>query len=89
MYEIKPLIESAHLQHRDSWEQARLMAYMTAQVNSTKKLKLTDIIKFAWDEEEKNTSVTNDDAERLKIKAEKYRKYIYGTGSRSSDKITS
>ena len=34
---------------RDGWEQARLIAYMVAQTNSTKRLKPEDIIGFAWD----------------------------------------
>ena len=35
--------------HKDSWEQTRLLAYITAQVNSTKKIKLSDILDFYWE----------------------------------------
>lgn len=75
MYEVQPLITSMHLKHRDSWEQSRMIAYIIAQVNSRKKLNPTDIIKFAWDNEEdvnKENSISNDDIERLRKKAKEY-----------------
>ena len=75
MYEVQPLITSMHLKHRDSWEQSRMIAYIIAQVNSRKKLTPTDIIKFAWDNEKeinKETSMSNEDIERLRKKAKEY-----------------
>ena len=46
---------------------------MTAQVNSNKHLKVTDIITFPWEkEEEENTRITADDVKRLKAMAENY-----------------
>lgn len=74
MCEINALMKYAHYTHQDEWEQARLNAYMTAQVNSKKRLKVEDIIKFPWeDEKEKhNTEITREDIERLKIKAKNY-----------------
>ena len=75
MYEVQPLITSMHLKHRDSWEQSRMIAYIIAQVNSRKKLNPTDIIKFAWDNEEemnKETSMSKEDIERLRKKAKEY-----------------
>lgn len=57
----------------ESWEQTRLLAYITAQINSTKKLKPTDIISFSWDEESTgDTAISNEDIERLKNKAKQY-----------------
>lgn len=73
MYEIKPLISHLHLKSRDSWEQARLIAYVIAQVNSRKKLNPSDIITFAWDNKVENeTTISNEDIERLKKKAQTY-----------------
>lgn len=75
MYEVQPLITYMHLKYRDSWEQSRMIAYIIAQVNSRKKLNPTDIIKFAWDNEEeinKETSISNEDLERLRKKAKEY-----------------
>lgn len=45
---------------------------MTAQVNSNKHLKVTDIITFPWEKEEENTRITDDDVKRLKAMAENY-----------------
>lgn len=73
-YEIRPLLKYEHYSHRDDWEQARLIAYMVAQVNSKKKLKFQDITKFYWEEEqeEHDTSISKEDVERLRKKAEQY-----------------
>jgi hypothetical protein len=42
-----------HEQYRTGWEQTRFIAYVTAQVQSTKKLKPEDIMPFPWDKEGK------------------------------------
>ena len=73
-YELSIICDSLHLRQKDSWEQARLISYITAQSNSTKKLKPTDIIKFAWEQtDEKQPTVskplTSDDVEQIKAMA--------------------
>lgn len=74
MYEIEPLINSLYKRNKDSWEQTRMTAYITAQCNSSKKLKPTDIMQFIWDDEETagDTSISNEDVKRLKEKAKLY-----------------
>lgn len=74
MYEIRTLLKYEHYSHRDEWEQARLIAYMVAQVNSKKKLSFQDITKFYWEDqqEEQDTSITKEDIERLKQRAQAY-----------------
>ena len=74
-------MRNAYKKSRDSWEQCRFISYVLAQINSTKKLKLTDILSFTWDKEEeddKNTIITNEDIERLKNKAKQYLNTQYG-----------
>lgn len=62
---------------KQEWEMTRFKSYIVAQSQSTKKLKPKDIIEFSWDknettnQENKNTSITTEDVERLKRKAEK------------------
>lgn len=72
-YELSILCDSLHLRQKDSWEQARMIAYITAQANSSKKLKPTDIIKFGWEtntnEIEPSKPITIDDVERIKTLA--------------------
>lgn len=74
MYELEPLVSSIYRKNKESWEQTRLLAYTTAQVNSTRKLQPSDIISFSWDEETTtgDTSISNDDVQRLKDKARQY-----------------
>ena len=73
LYEAKALLKYSDYSSRDSWEQSRLVAYLIAQTNSTKRMKPSDIIKFSWDNEHNgDTSISNDDIERLRNKAKAY-----------------
>lgn len=69
------------LQYADSasWEQTRWLMYVIAQVNSRKQLKVTDILKFSWDDVQKNTRITDDEIQRLKEKADVIGKKIFKT----------
>lgn len=49
-YEIEALIENIWMKSKESWEQARLQAYLTAQVNSTKKIDMTEFMTFPWED---------------------------------------
>ena len=84
MYEVQPLIQSMHLKYKESWEQSRMISYIMAQVNSTKTLKPTDIIKFAWDEEsnseETNKVMSDGDIKRLRLKAQEYLQKVNTNG---------
>lgn len=63
---------------KDGWEQARLIAYMVAQVNSKRTLKMDDILPFPWEKEEDETehvtSITKEEIEQLKAEAQEYLK---------------
>ena len=52
-YEIDCLLDNYYLKNKDSWEQARLIAYITAQVNSKDRLNPEDIMKFHWEKDDK------------------------------------
>lgn len=79
-YEVEACIKGLENKNKTSWEQCRFLSYIIAQVNSTKKLKPTDILSFTWDKEEdnKNTMITNEDIERLKNKANQIIKKLNG-----------
>ena len=51
-YEIEALIENMWMKSKESWEQARLQAYLTAQVNSTKTIDMTEFMTFPWEKVE-------------------------------------
>lgn len=76
LYEVKAVMEYEYLSYKDSWEQSRLIAYMIAQTNSTKRLKLTDILKFQWEKEDADTTISNEDMARLREKAKQYENLI-------------
>lgn len=68
-YELDAILDNIEYSVKVSWEQTRFIAWMQAQSFSTKKIKLTDLIQFGWDNI-KNTSISTDDIERLKNKAQ-------------------
>lgn len=68
--EVESFIDGLNRRNREAWEQTRLLAFIIAQSNSTRTLKQTDILRFPWDEEEKkDTSVTDEEMQRLRAKA--------------------
>lgn len=69
MYELEVILDNLHLKHKQNWEQTRLLAYIQAQSNSTKKINITDVIKFSWDNE-KDEIMTDEDIIRLKKKSD-------------------
>jgi hypothetical protein len=76
MYEIGCLMPFLYLASKDSWEQARFMGYISAQTHSTKKMSVSDIVSFPWEEGAKShdTSMTNEDKRRLELKAKQLEK---------------
>lgn len=70
-YELAAALKYQHYAVKDGWEQARLIAYIVAQVNSKNRLSIKDILEFPWeeDEEEKDTSITKEEIEALKAQA--------------------
>jgi uncharacterized pyridoxal phosphate-containing UPF0001 family protein len=49
IYEIEALVENIWMKSKESWEQARLQAYVTAQCQSTKKMEIKDLMTFPWE----------------------------------------
>lgn len=74
MYEVKSVMQHSFYANQDLWESQRLIAYILAQSNSKKKLKITDIIEFPWEKPNNDlpTSVSNEDLKRLEETANKF-----------------
>lgn len=70
-YEVDSCLEGLRNKNKTGWEQTRFLGYITAQIQSTKKIKPTDILSFDWDKEvdSKESVITKEDIERLKEKA--------------------
>ena len=69
VYELDILTDKFNKENRESWEQTRFIAYIIAQTQAyKKKYKMTDIIKFPWDDENKAPVESFEDAaERMKL----------------------
>ena len=81
-YEVNDLMEGIDYVDRVSWEQTRVLGYLSMAPHC-KKLDMKKILPFKWDEnddntsqEEKVTSISNEDIEKLKLESEKYEKYF-------------
>ena len=75
MYEIGCLMPFLYLATKDSWEQARLMGYISAQTHSTKKMSVSDIVSFPWEKDNTkahDTAMSNADKKRLEEKAKQF-----------------
>lgn len=68
IYEINALMKFQHYAFKDGWEQARFIAYVTAQVNSTQTLSPSDILPFSWEQEDENTDPELTDTEKMMLK---------------------
>lgn len=73
-FEIRSLMKYQHYAYKDGWEQARMISYLIAQVNSKKRLKPEDILNLFWEKEEavKNQEVSNEEVARLRAKAKEF-----------------
>lgn len=68
--EVEAFLTGFNRRNRESWEQTRIIGYIMAQANSTKKLEYTDIIRFPWDEEDSTSpDVPDEEIQRLREKA--------------------
>lgn len=74
----------SYYKNKEDWQRTRLLAYIQAQTNSTKKLKLEDIIKFSWEKEEyeelkkNDNEVTQEELEQLMREADEMKKIMFG-----------
>lgn len=75
-YEIEPMMKYLWKKNKQAWERTRLEGYITAQVNSSKKITPNDIVKFDWDKKDEMFTgikeISNDDVERLKLKSNNF-----------------
>ena len=81
LYEINTIIKDLKYTDRTTRELSRYEIYAIAQSNSSKKLKMTDIMELPWDEEGKNkgTKVDEEQAKTLKDRMKMLEKQIQNT----------
>lgn len=73
MYELNEILKNYQYHFRNEFEQTRIISYVIAQSNSTKKLKSTDVLKFEWDntdiEDTEKKQLTKEDIKMYRTKA--------------------
>lgn len=77
-YEIRTALKYQHYAFSDVWESSRMVAFYEAQTHSRQSLDLKSIYPFYWEDseiEKEDTSISKQDIERLKKKAENYINY--------------
>lgn len=83
-WEVNTLIDLIPYADRNQWEMCRQQIYITAQVNSKKKLKAKDIMEFAWEQPVKvkaHETPTNEEISNARDMALSFEKMI------ASDKV--
>lgn len=76
VYEAVEYLGSLQYKDKTGWEQTRQLAYVAAQVNSTKKITPQEVMRLPWDDEVKPVEVTDEDRERLTQKAQEVKKLL-------------
>lgn len=73
--EVRLFLDGLNKRNRDAWEQTRILAYIIAQVNSTKQLDISNVLPLPWDndkiETKQHDTVSDDDIKRLRAMAKK------------------
>lgn len=73
LYELNEILKNYQYHFKNEFEQTRILSFIIAQSNSSKKLKPSDILKFDWDNQETETvetkQLTKEDIEMYRRKA--------------------
>lgn len=72
LYVADLLLDNLWILEKEASERMRMMCWMTAQVNSKKRLKPEDIIEFAWEKERDRdtTPITREKMDELQKQAQ-------------------
>jgi len=81
MWELDAVLSAYNLRYRTGWEQIRSICYYITCAASTSKVKVNEMMPFAWDEEEtkpKSEPMTKEDRELLMKRAEEIKGKLFG-----------
>ena len=67
-YEIEALLDNLWMKNKESWEQTRVQAYITAQTQSTKKIDMNDMMSFPWEKKVEKVEDTPEDIAMMRKK---------------------
>lgn len=74
--ELGDILENVQFADRSLWEASRINSYLMCQMNTKKKLKLTDIYKLPFDDEEGKKKLTKEDFERMQKQTKALEDYL-------------
>lgn len=60
-YEVSTLLENLWMKEKESWEQTRTVAFVTAQSQSTKKLDMKSMMTFPWEKDFENEEISEEE----------------------------
>ena len=80
LWEANILTENIGYADTNDWEQTRLLMTMMANMFAKHNIDSNKILQFPWDREqkEKKTTITNEEIEQLKNKAQRIKEKKYG-----------
>lgn len=70
-YELAIILQDIAYIDRASWEQTRLLGYINAQTQSTKRLDFSDICTFPWERDTQNIETEEETEEQLQALRER------------------
>lgn len=73
--ELQDILDNIQFADRSLWEALRINSFITCQVNSRKKLKLTDVYRLPFDESEAE-QMTKEDFEQMQQQSKILEDYI-------------
>lgn len=83
-WEASELLSLLPFSYRPEWEQVRHLSHASLQPHYKKKIKPSELLQFAWDDDDKGkeeVTVSKEEKERLNEKSKQIAKILYGERS--------
>ena len=74
--ELSDILDNIQFADRSLWESQRISNFLNCQMNSKKKLNLTDIYRLPFDEDETDEQLSKDDFEQMQKQSKALEDYI-------------
>lgn len=86
--ELSDILDNIQYADRSLWESNRINSFITCQVNSKKKLKLTDIYRLPFDEDDADKEqLSKDDFEQMQQQSKALEDYINSQQPTETNKV--
>ena len=85
--ELFDILDNIQYCDRSLWEALRINSFLAVQMNSKKKLKLTDIYRLPFDENETDEQLSKDDFEQMQKQSKALEDYINSQQPTETNKV--